>query len=267
MRLRDQIVLITGASRGIGEATALTLARRGAHVLLCARDLQRLEALRARIEAEGGRATAMVLDVTDPASVAAVVGRALREHGRIDVLINNAGNGGSLSWHLDAPAEATRDLFEVHLFGTERMTRAVLPSMLARGSGRVVNVVSTVGYVPMPGAAAYSAAKAAVIALTEALRGELEGSPVRLVLYSPPHTQTEAGQAWPLELPRKFSPQDAADGLLATLERDRADWLAGGNGSLLWLQRLSPALAARIMGDIGRKATRLTLGGAPGGSP
>ena len=264
MNLRDKVVFLSGASRGIGAALSLQLARRGAHVVLAARSLPDLRTVQAAIEAEGGLASVVALDVTDPLSVTAAVQEVLDRLGRIDVLINNAGNGGSLGYLLDAPPDATPAMFDVHLFGTERLTRAVLPSMLARGEGRVVCVVSTVGYVPMPGAVAYSAAKAAVIAWTEALRGELARSPVRLVLFSPPHTQTDAGRAWPLDLPRTYEPEEAAAALVTTLERDRADWVAGGNQGLLWLQRLSPAWAAKIMRGIGLAATekvRMQLSG------
>jgi short-subunit dehydrogenase len=128
--------------------------------------------------------------------------------------------------------------------------------MIERGSGRIVNVVSTVAYVPMPGASAYCAAKAAVVAFTNALRGELAHTPVQLVLYSPPHTQTKAGEQWPLDLPKQFDVGYAAKGLVAVLERDLRDRLAGGNNMLLWLQRISPSWAASIMRDIGLKATR-----------
>ncbi|MCB9764468.1 MAG: SDR family oxidoreductase [Alphaproteobacteria bacterium] len=259
MRLTDKVIFITGASRGIGAASARQLAQRGARLVLGARTAAPLQAVADDIRDAGGEALAVPLDVTDPASVQAAVDVALARYGRIDVLINNAGNGGALGFLLDTDPDATRAMFEVHVFGAERMTRAVLPAMLAQGGGRVVNVVSTVGYVPMPGAAAYCAAKAAVIALTEALRGELADHPVTLVLFSPPHTQTEAGRDWPLDLPRTFQPDEAAAALVATLQRDRRDWLAGGNQTLLWLQRISPRWAAGIMRGIGLDATRKAL--------
>jgi short-subunit dehydrogenase len=256
MKLNDKVILLSGASRGIGAEAARELARQGAHVVLAARTLSELEGNAAAIRAAGGRASAVELDVTCAESVDRAVSRVLAELGRIDVLVNNAGNGGSLGFWLDADASRSEQLFQVHVFGSERMTRRVLPAMLERGSGRVVNVVSAVGYVPMPGAAAYSAAKAAVIAHTAALRGELSGTGIELVLFSPPHTQTESGKAWPLELPRQFSPRFAAEALVTALRRDRKDVLAGGNHSLLYLQRLAPALAQGIMNRVGLKAVR-----------
>lgn len=261
MELTGTIVWITGASQGIGAEAARQLARQGAHVVLSARGRAALDEREREIRAEGGEASVVELDVTDDASVQRAMGEVLRRHGRIDVLVNNAGNGGSLGFFVDGSSAATRAMFDVHLFGTERMTRAVLPSMLERGAGRIVNVVSTVAYVPMPGAAAYCSTKAAVVAFTQALRGELAGTGVELVLFSPPHTQTEAGKAWPLELPKQFSPAEAAEALVATLRKDRRDHLAGGNQALLWLQRISPRWAEGIMRKIGLRATQKVLEG------
>ena len=255
MKLHDKIVLITGASRGIGAEAARQLAKRGAHVVLAARSGAALESNAEAIRALGGQASTVELDVTSALSVTRAVARVLAERGRIDVLVNNAGNGGHLAFLVDTDQAQTRAMFDVHVFGAERMTRAVLPSMLAQRAGRIVNVVSTVAYVPMPGAAAYCGAKAAVIAMTQALRGELAHTPIELMLFSPPHTQTEAGAAWPLDLPRQFSPHEAAQALVQALVKDRRDTLAGGNHTLLWLQRISPAWASGIMRNIGLKAT------------
>jgi NAD(P)-dependent dehydrogenase (short-subunit alcohol dehydrogenase family) len=259
MKLVDKIVLITGASQGIGLAVAQQLAAAGAHVVLAARRNELLAAEVKSLHAAGRRASAVQLDVTSDSSVRAAVEQVLAEHGRIDVLVNNAGNGGELDFFLQDSAEQLRAMFDTHMFGTERMTRAVLPGMLERGAGRVVNVVSTVAYVPMPGATAYCAAKAAVVAFTNALRGELAHTPIQLVLYSPPHTQTKAGEAWPLDLPKQFDTDYAAKALVNVLERDWTDRLAGGNNMLLWLQRISPSWAASIMRDIGLKATNKAL--------
>ncbi len=256
MKLSGTIVWITGASQGIGAEAARQVAREGAHVVLSARGRAGLEARAEEIRAAGGEASVVELDVTDDASVQRAVAEVLGRHGRIDVLVNNAGNGGDLGFFVDESPTAMHAMFDVHLFGTERMTRAVLPSMLERGAGRIVNVVSTVAHVPMPGGAAYSAAKAAVVAFTQALRGELRRTGVELVLFSPPHTQTEAGKAWPLALPKQFTP---AESLLATLKKDRRDHLAGGNHTLLWLQRISPRLAEGIMRRIGLRATQKVL--------
>jgi NAD(P)-dependent dehydrogenase (short-subunit alcohol dehydrogenase family) len=256
MKLTNKVILVTGASQGIGLAVAQKLAAAGAQVVLAARRADKLAAEVASLREAGYRASAVQLDVTSDDSVKRAVAEVLAEHGQIDVLVNNAGNGGGLDFFLQDNAERLRAMFDTHMFGAERMTRAVLPSMLERSAGRIVNVVSTVAYVPMPGATAYCAAKAAVVAFTNALRGELAHTPIQLVLFSPPHTQTEAGELWPLDLPKQFDVDYAANALLAALDRDSREWLAGGNNMLLWLQRISPRWAASIMRKIGLKATQ-----------
>lgn len=259
MKLADKIILITGASQGIGLAVAQQLAAAGSHVVLAARSADKLAAEVKRLREAGHHASAVQLDVTSDRSVQSAVAQVLAEHGQIDVLINNAGNGGALDFFLQDNAEQLRAMFDTHMFGTERMTRAVLPAMLSRAQGRIVNVVSTVAYVPMPGATAYCAAKAAVVAFTNALRGELAHTPIQLVLYSPPHTQTKAGEQWPLDLPKQFDAEYAASALVSVLERDWSDRLAGGNNLLLWMQRISPSWAASIMRKIGLTATHKAL--------
>jgi len=251
MELKGKVVFISGASRGIGAELGRQLAAEGAAVVLAARTREPLAQLASELRQQGATALDLALDVTSDESVHAAAATALARFGAVDVLINNAGNGGTLGRLLDQAPEHTRDMFEVHVLGAERLTRAFLPSMLERGRGRVVMVGSAVGYVPMPGAAAYSAAKAAVVALAEALRGELEGRGLEIVCLSPPHTQTEAGKAWPLKLPKQFSPEQAARALVRALRTDEQNYLTCGNQSLLWLRRLTPSGSSSIMRKIG----------------
>lgn len=249
-------MLVTGASMGIGLASARALVAAGAHVVMGARSLDRL---RAEAAALGPQAHAVALDVTSTSSVSAAVDEAIERFGPIDVVVNNAGNGGRLSFVLESAPEHMREMFEVHVFGMERVTRAVLPGMLSRGRGTIVNVASTVAYVPMPAAAAYCSAKAAVVAFSHSLRGELAETPVNVMLFSPPHTRTEAGQRWPLRLPKIFEPEYVAAALVRALRRDAQEVVAGGNRSLLWIQRASPRLADRIMRRIGLDAARKAI--------
>lgn len=254
MEPKGRVILVTGASNGIGLAVAGALARAGASVVYAARSLDKLTAAVERVRADGASAMAVEMDVVSDASVAAAVDAVLERFGRIDVVVNNAGNGGRLGLWSSTDAAVTRAMFEVHLFGMERVTRAVLPSMLERGAGTIVNVASTVAWVPMPAASAYSAAKAAVVAFSESLRAELADRGIRVLIFAPPHTSTGAGRDWPLDLPRIFSPEEVALQFIRALRTERLRYVAGGNNMLLLLQRVSPRLAARIMRNIGLKA-------------
>lgn len=258
-RSASSVVLVTGASSGIGLHIGRALARRGASVAFAARRRQVLEQEVKAVVAAGGRAMAVTLDVTSPASASQAVHEVVERFGRLDVLVNNAGNGGDLGWWADAPAELAQRQFGVHVLGAEHMTRAALPVMRARRVGVIVNFGSTVGFVPMPGAALYSAAKAAVIAWSTALRTELAPENIDVRVFSPPHTSTEAGKQWPLALPKVFEPEWVAEAFVSFLDSNRASALPGGNGGLLMLQRVWPSLAARIMNGLGRDAVKKCL--------
>ena len=255
MEPKGKVIIITGASSGIGLASARTLARAGARVVLAARSVDTLQTEAERLVQAGHTAVAEAMDVTCDGSVGAAVERVLQRFGRIDCVINFAGNGGKLAlWH-ETAADHTRTMFDVHVFGAERVARAVLPTMLAQRSGTIVNIASTVGWVAMPSAAAYSAAKAAILSLSEALRGELADRGVDIVVFAPPHTNTGSGRQWPLEGPRIFAPEWVADELLRTLRLGRHRFLAGGsNRLLLAIHRISPRYAATIMRRIGLRA-------------
>lgn len=256
---KGKVILVTGASDGIGLVSARALARAGAHVAMAARSVDKLQEQAARLNAGGGTAVAIDMDVTCDASVEAAVAEVLQRLGRVDAVINFAGNGGRLALWEDTPADHMRRMFDIHLFGSERVTRAVLPAMLAQGGGTIVNIASTVGWVAMPSAAAYSAAKAAILSFSQALRGELAGRGIRVIVFAPPHTNTKAGRDWNLSGPRVFEPDWVAAELVRSLRRDRARFLAGGsNRLLLAIQRISPAYAAYIMKRIGLRAVTQT---------
>jgi short-subunit dehydrogenase len=185
-------ILITGASHGIGRATALALAEQGHSLVLAARGSDALNALAEQIRRAGGTAQPVVLDVTDTDSVTRGVAEILAE-GPVDALVNNAGN---LRQHeflrlSEADVEAEMNL---NYFGAQRMIRALLPSFLERRSGLIVNVSSLLGSSAAPTAANYSASKAALEAFSHALRGELARFGVRVTVFVAPHSQTELGQ-------------------------------------------------------------------------
>jgi NADP-dependent 3-hydroxy acid dehydrogenase YdfG len=188
--LSGQVVAVTGASSGIGEATALACARAGAAVALGARRAERIEALAAQIEAEGGRAIAVPTDVADEASANAFVQRADAELGRLDVLVNNA--GVMLLGPIEgAPTEEWRRMIDVNVLGLLYCTHAALPIMRAQGGGHVVNMSSVGGRVVGRYSGVYSLTKFGVGALSEVLRQECMDANIRVTLVEPGRVETE----------------------------------------------------------------------------
>lgn len=183
MDLRGKRVLVTGASSGIGAATARRAAARGAHAILVARSGDALEAVARDVRAAGGSAEVHVADLADPAAVGAMAEGVRRDGGAPDVLVNNAGAGRWLHAHETAPEEAA-GMMAVPYLAAFAVTRAFLPDLLERRSGVVVNVTSAAAYMAWPGAAAYIAARWAVRGFTEALRPELRPHGVRVVLVA-----------------------------------------------------------------------------------
>jgi 3-oxoacyl-[acyl-carrier protein] reductase len=174
-RLRDQVAIVTGAGRGIGRASAVALAAEGASVVLASRSSAELESAAAEIRQaygdSGQRALAIPCDVTDEAQVAALVARTLSELGRIDVLVNNAGYAKQMPvTELTVPE--LKLALDVNLVGTFICCKAVLPTMVAQGSGRIVNVVSGSGKRGSARRAAYTAAKFGVIGFSQCLQLE-----------------------------------------------------------------------------------------------
>lgn len=177
-----RVAVVTGASSGIGEATAKTLAQQGFHVVAVARRKDRIEAL-----ADDIGATAIVADVTDDAAVNALAAQL----DRVDVLVNNAGGARGLAPVADADLEHWRWMWETNVLGTLRMTRALLPKLIESGDGLVVTVTSVAALETYDGGAGYTAAKHAQGALHRTLRGELLGKPVRLTEIAPGAVETE----------------------------------------------------------------------------
>ena len=172
----SRVAVVTGASSGIGEATARTLAALGFHVVAVARRADRIE----RVADEVG-GTAVVADVTDDAAVAALAERLQR----VDVLVNNAGGAKGLQPVAEANLDDWRWMWETNVLGTLRVTRALLPKLVASGDGLIVTVTSTAAIETYDGGAGYAAAKHAEGALHRTLRGELLGKPVRLTEIAP----------------------------------------------------------------------------------
>jgi clavulanate-9-aldehyde reducatase len=188
--LSNQLVAVTGASSGIGEATAMACARAGATVALAARRLDRLQSLADRIAGEGGRALAVQSDVGDEEQARAFIERAHAELGRLDVLVNNAGVM-LLGPIAGAPTEEWRQMIHANVFGVLYCTHAALPLMAAQGSGHIVNVSSVAGRVARAGSGVYNLTKFGVGAFSEALRQEAVPLGVRVTVIEPGAVATE----------------------------------------------------------------------------
>ena len=182
MTKNQKTAVITGASSGIGAATAMALAENGFHVVLGARRVDRLQEIAA---STGGRYEP--LDVTDPASVEAFVDKL----DRVDVLVNNAGGALGVDRVENASDERWRTMWELNFLGVARMTRELLPKLLASGDGQIINLGSIAGFETYPGGAGYTGAKHAVRALTRTLRLELLGQPIRVTEICPGLVETE----------------------------------------------------------------------------
>ena len=180
-RIKARIALVTGASSGIGEATAERLAQAGYKVYGTSRR-----------GAQAGKRTfeMLPLDVTSNESVEAAVSEVMLRHGRIDLLVNNAGFGVAPAGAEESSLDQARSIFETNFFGLVRMTRAVLPHMRRQGSGRIINIGSVLGFLPMPYGALYAATKHAVEGYSESLDHELRTRGIRVSVIEPAYTKT-----------------------------------------------------------------------------
>jgi NAD(P)-dependent dehydrogenase (short-subunit alcohol dehydrogenase family) len=174
MNLKNKIVIITGAGRGIGQVVALEFARRGAKIFCVARSKDQLQATEKLIAAHGGTAAALVADVTDPKQVRKMVDFALRKFGRIDVLINNAGSFRAVGavWEVD-PALWAQDV-QTNLFGAFYCSQAVLPAMMKQRKGMIINLAGGGIDRPFLGASGYGSSKTGLMRLTDTLALELQ---------------------------------------------------------------------------------------------
>jgi short-subunit dehydrogenase len=249
-----RVVLITGASSGIGRAAARAYAAQGAHIVLAARRDEQLQDAAREVEALGVRALAVRCDITQPADVERLMRETEAAFGGLDVLINNAGIG------LFGPVEALseeqlRQVFEVNFFALVRVTRAALPLLRRKPGGQIVNVSSVLGHRGMPLLGGYCAAKAAVNTLTESLRAELASEGISVLLVSPGFTETEFRQTrlhadgWrqkPTPL-KQMSAEEVATAMVRASRRLHRDTILTLPGRLMVLaNRLTPGLFDRV---------------------
>jgi NADP-dependent 3-hydroxy acid dehydrogenase YdfG len=185
------VAIVTGASSGIGAATARRLAAEGFHVLAAARRADRLADLVEEIISDGGTATAAVCDVTSDESVAALADTAAGLPGPVTLLVNNAGGARGLDPIESASVADWQWMYELNVLGTLRVTQAVLPALAASGAGTVIVVSSTAGLEVYEGGGGYTAAKHGQTALTQTLRLELVGRPIRVIEIDPGMVRTD----------------------------------------------------------------------------
>jgi len=247
--LMNKRVLITGASRGIGRAIALALLRGGARVFLTARSEDSFSFLNREGFDAGGKAHTGRLDLADPSSIREGVEKAMRAMGDIDILVNNAGIA-SQDFVVDQDPEQAEREVQVNYLGVYRVTRAVLPHMLERGSGMIVNLASIIGKVPSPTQANYCATKAAVVAFSEALRGEVENRGIRVKVFIPGYTRTDMVRGIKIDSPQSMTADEVAVHFLRALRSPKAEYVCGGmNDGIIRLHRLFPEIARKIMKD------------------
>lgn len=249
-----QVLVITGASSGIGLVTATRAAERGAAVVLAARNEQDLRSATDAIRRRGGRAAYVVADVADPAQVQAIADTAIREFGRIDTWVNNA----AVSMYGRAMETSIADMrrqFDVNYWGQVYGCRAAVPHLSKEG-GAIVNVASALADRAIPLQANYCAAKHALKAFTDSLRMELEagGTPISVTLIKPASIDTpffDKAKTYldvePQPVPPVYAPEIVADAILASAERPIRDVVTGGMGKMLSLAGLFPGLADRYM--------------------
>ena len=194
-QLSGQVAIVTGAGRGIGRAIALALAGAGARVVLTARSADQLAESAALIQGAGGQALVIPADVTDQAAIEALVRTTEEQYGPPDLLVNNAGLAHPEARLWELPADDWWRVLEVNLRGPFLFARAVLPGMLARHAGRIINVASNAGTWPSTLGSAYSVSKAGLLRLTDSLAAMTEGQGVSIFAISPGLVHTQMADA------------------------------------------------------------------------
>jgi len=255
--LNGRVAILTGASRGIGPTIANTLAEQGVHLVLVARSADKLEREAERLRTTYGVPTlAIPADLSDPEIAPRIVAQATHEFDQVDILVNNAGSAELSLFASESPA-SVRQTFLVDFAAPVALTRAVLPGMLDRGEGHIVQISSMLAKVDSPYSVSYSAAKAGLAHFSRSLRAEIRGSGVSASTVSPDLIGGSGmGQDWmdnaDVRAPRLMatvSPERVAAAVLKAIRKDKAELLVGAPGAKLLTQ--SPGFASRMFGRIG----------------
>ncbi len=247
--LAGKVVIMTGGSRGIGASAALAMAREGAALMITSRDASASAKIAAEIVAAGGRAASMASDVSDFASVTALVAKTETELGPVDVLVNNAGVIEPIAGIADADPAAWARNIQINLVGAFYGVRAVLPGMIARGGGTIINISSGAAHRPLEGWSAYCTGKAGLAMMTRAIALETAEQKIRVFGFAPGTVDTEmqvqiraSGVNIISKIPRAdLAPVDHPARALVYLCTPAADDLSGSELSLR-----DDALRARV---------------------
>ena len=253
MDLKDKVVVITGASRGIGEATAMHLASLGAQVVLAARTADRIEEIAMVLRAQGGRAHAIACDVSDPAQVGRLIAGAKAIAGRLDLLVNNAGLIDPIAQLADSEPQVWSRIVDVNLKGVYYGMRFAIPLMVDQGGGTIINISSGAATSALAGWSHYCATKAAVLSLTGVADKEYRDKGLRVIGLSPGTVATQMQE------------QIRASGINPVSQLDwsahiPAEWVAR---AIAWLTTVEAdpylGLDFSLKTNVGRRAVGLPL--------
>lgn len=259
MKFKDQVVWVTGASSGIGEALAKALAGQGARLILSARRVEELERVRNECGGHNAPLALVPMDVAELDSIPDKVRQALEAFGRIDMVVNNAGIS-QRSLAMETGIAVDQRLMQVNYFGTVAVTKALLPHLVRQGSGRIVSVTSVVGKFGTPYRSAYAASKHAVHGFMEALRAEIAGTGVKVQLVMPGFIRTQVSVnaltgdgsalgAMDQAQAQGMDPDEAARRILSGIETDALEIYVGGPKERfgLFLKRFFPGRFAKFI--------------------
>lgn len=249
MNIKGKTALVTGASRGIGKAIALQLAQEGIqHLLLVAKDRQRLADVAKEITAMGVKVTTLSVDLTQPSSINIAIAQAWRSHRPIHLLVNCAGVAHQAPF-LETKLPKVEEEISLNLLGMMTITRLLAKRMASQKEGTIVNVSSLMGKVAAPTMSTYSATKFAIIGFTQALRSELANHNIKVVALLP--TLTDTDMARNLKLFRWVMPmtsEKVAQALVSGLYKNSGEILVGWQSYLaVWCQRIFPQLFQRLL--------------------
>ena len=250
--LKDKVIVVTGSSKGFGLAIGRLLLQKQAKVVFCSRSM---ETSKSSLGIDSAKSFPINLDICDIKSIRHARSKILDRFGSIDIVVNNAGDNGRVCRLIDCEPGEERNIFETHVFGTLNMIREFVPTMRNSGSGIIVNFASIIGYVPMPGSSAYSAAKAAIVSLTTSLRHELKSEGIDLRLFVPTH----ATNGHNIDRATQNTPESVAKTFVDALQAGRSSFIS--EGFLVNLKRLLPRTTQSIMNSTGEGALKVNLPG------